>query len=76
MIHFYSLGNQASYQGRLFDLTLSSMTLFFMVNLGNTMTLQAVERAAGAEGQKITYNVIKQRLGDLIYRLVYVLVLF
>ncbi|CAM6021112.1 unnamed protein product [Sphagnum compactum] len=31
---------------------------------------QAVERAAGSEGQKITYNIIKQRLGDILYRLV------
>eukprot|EP00246_Nothoceros_aenigmaticus_P014759 TRINITY_DN5819_c0_g1_i1.p1 TRINITY_DN5819_c0_g1~~TRINITY_DN5819_c0_g1_i1.p1 ORF type:complete len:624 (+),score=118.01 TRINITY_DN5819_c0_g1_i1:343-2214(+) len=41
-----------------------NMIHFF--DLGN----QAVERAAGAEGQKVTYNTIKQRLGDLIYRLV------
>lgn len=34
--------------------------------------LQAVERAAGSEGQKITYNIIKQRLSDIIYRIVYV----
>ncbi|CAI7800324.1 unnamed protein product [Closterium sp. NIES-54] len=32
--------------------------------------VQAVERAAGSEGQKITLNVIKQRLGDLIYKIV------
>ncbi|GJM90347.1 hypothetical protein PR202_ga06619 [Eleusine coracana subsp. coracana] len=31
---------------------------------------QAVERAAGSDGQKITYSVIKHRLGDLFYRLV------
>ena len=31
-----------------------------------------MERGAGADGQKINYNIIKQRLGDLIYRLVYV----
>ncbi|KAG0583743.1 hypothetical protein KC19_3G159700 [Ceratodon purpureus] len=36
----------------------------------NTLANQAVERAAGSEGQKITYNIIKQRLSDLIYRLV------
>ncbi|CAM6126749.1 unnamed protein product [Calypogeia fissa] len=35
-----------------------------------TLGNQAVERAAGSEGQKISYNVIKQRLGDIIYRLV------
>jgi len=29
-----------------------------------------VERAAGTDGQKITYSVIKHRLGDLFYRLV------
>ncbi|EEC81120.1 hypothetical protein OsI_23997 [Oryza sativa Indica Group] len=30
----------------------------------------AVERAANADGQKITYSVIKHRMGDLFYRLV------
>lgn len=32
--------------------------------------VQAVERAAGPEGQRITYNIIKQRLNDVIYKLV------
>lgn len=32
--------------------------------------LQAVERGAGMDGQKITYTLIKHRLGDLFYRLV------
>jgi len=36
----------------------------------NTLANQAVERAANADGQKITYSVIKHRLGDLFYRLV------
>ncbi|GJN19136.1 hypothetical protein PR202_gb06376 [Eleusine coracana subsp. coracana] len=36
----------------------------------NTLANQAVERAAGSDGQKITYSVIKHRLGDLFYRLV------
>ncbi|XP_062223940.1 V-type proton ATPase catalytic subunit A isoform X2 [Phragmites australis] len=36
----------------------------------NTLANQAVERAAGVDGQKITYSVIKHRLGDLFYRLV------
>eukprot|EP00249_Psilotum_nudum_P005197 c18658_g1_i1 orf=482-2353(+) len=35
-------------------------------NLAN----QAIERGAGTDGQRITYNIIRQRLGDLIYRLV------
>ena len=35
-----------------------------------TFLLQAVERAAGMDGQKITYTLIKHRLGDLFYRLV------
>nr|AHA83579.1 V-type proton ATPase subunit A [Hevea brasiliensis] len=35
-------------------------------NLAN----QSVERAAGMDGQKITYSLIKHRLGDLFYRLV------
>ena len=29
----------------------------------------AVERPAGAEGQKITYNVIKARCADLMYKI-------
>ncbi|XP_066369133.1 V-type proton ATPase catalytic subunit A-like [Miscanthus floridulus] len=36
----------------------------------NTLANQAVERAANSDGQKITYSVIKHRLGDLFYRLV------
>jgi V-type H+-transporting ATPase subunit A len=36
----------------------------------STLANQAVERAAGSEGQKITYNIIKQRLNDIIYRIV------
>ncbi|XP_021805931.1 V-type proton ATPase catalytic subunit A [Prunus avium] len=35
-------------------------------NLAN----QAVEKAAGMDGQKISYTLIKHRLGDLFYRLV------
>ncbi|WVZ25503.1 hypothetical protein V8G54_004047 [Vigna mungo] len=35
-------------------------------NLAN----QAVERGAGSDGQKITYSLIKHRVGDLFYRLV------
>ncbi|XP_057968606.1 V-type proton ATPase catalytic subunit A [Malania oleifera] len=35
-------------------------------NLAN----QAVERGAGMDGQKISYSLIKHRLGDLFYRLV------
>lgn len=34
-----------------------------------TLATQAVERAAGSEGQKVTLNIIKQRLGDLIYKI-------
>ncbi|CAA6669608.1 unnamed protein product [Spirodela intermedia] len=36
----------------------------------NTLANQAVERGAGPDGQKLTYSVIKHRLGDLFYRLV------
>ncbi|OMO65486.1 hypothetical protein COLO4_31156 [Corchorus olitorius] len=36
----------------------------------NTLANQAVEKAAGMDGQKITYTLIKHRLGDLFYRLV------
>ncbi|KAL5200578.1 hypothetical protein ABZP36_021781 [Zizania latifolia] len=34
------------------------------------LQFKAVERAANADGQKITYSVIKHRLGDLFCRLV------
>ncbi|XP_039006007.1 V-type proton ATPase catalytic subunit A-like [Hibiscus syriacus] len=36
----------------------------------NNLANQAVEKAAGMDGQKITYTLIKHRLGDLFYRLV------
>ncbi|MBA0789613.1 hypothetical protein Gotri_025969 [Gossypium trilobum] len=36
----------------------------------NALANQAVEKAAGMDGQKITYSLIKHRLGDLFYRLV------
>lgn len=32
--------------------------------------MQAVEKGAGMDGQKILYSLIKHRLGDLFYRLV------
>ena len=40
------------------------------IMLFHQLATQAVERAAGGDGQKITYNIIKQRLGDLIYKVV------
>lgn len=36
----------------------------------NCVDVQAVERGAGMDGQKISYTLIKHRLGDLFYRLV------
>lgn len=42
----------------------------FLSLLTHEMLMQAVERAAGMDGQKITYSLIKHRLGDLFYRLV------
>ncbi len=37
----------------------------------HTLATAAVERTAGSggDGQKITYNVIKHRLGDLLYKI-------
>lgn len=37
----------------------------------HTLASAAVERTAagGSEGQKITFNIIKQRLGDLLYKI-------
>ena len=37
----------------------------------HTLATSAVERTAGggASGQKITYNIIKQRMGDLMYKI-------
>ncbi|GKB34320.1 V-type proton ATPase catalytic subunit A, partial [Tanacetum coccineum] len=41
------------------------------LGLGNINgDVQSVERGAGMDGQKITYSLIKHRLGDLFYRLV------
>jgi V-type H+-transporting ATPase subunit A len=39
-----------------------------MITFHNAATA-AVERPAGAEGQRITYNVIKARCGDLMYKI-------
>ncbi|KAJ8628863.1 hypothetical protein MRB53_022186 [Persea americana] len=36
----------------------------------NSLANQLVEKGAGSDGQKMTYNIIKQQLGDLFYRLV------
>ncbi|KAH0453261.1 hypothetical protein IEQ34_017585 [Dendrobium chrysotoxum] len=44
---------------------------FYVISPPNAVVIsQAVERAAGSDGQKITYTVIKHQLGDLFYRLV------
>ncbi|PSS07234.1 V-type proton ATPase catalytic subunit A like [Actinidia chinensis var. chinensis] len=47
-------------------------SVWMMRNIVHFYTLanQAVERGAGMDGQKITYSLIKHRLGDLFYRLV------
>eukprot|EP01018_Ginkgo_biloba_P027345 Gb_06310 [translate_table: standard] len=41
-----------------------------LIDRSSAYLFLAVERGAGPDGQKITYNTIKQHLGDLIYRLV------
>ena len=68
IIHFNTLANQVKAMNM--NLFICLMTCIFTFG---DVYLQAVERGAGPDGQKINYNIIKQRLGDLIYRLVYAL---
>ncbi|KAG6763300.1 hypothetical protein POTOM_030714 [Populus tomentosa] len=74
IIHFYNLANQSiavvlkfkvhfTTCGRLYD-------LIWIFDEHFCNSIQAVERGAGMDGQKITYSLIKHRLGDLFYRLV------
>jgi V-type H+-transporting ATPase subunit A len=48
-----------------------SVEMMRNIAIFHRLATAAVERTAGgnAEGQKITYNVIKQRLGDVLYKL-------
>lgn len=48
-----------------------SVAMLRNITTFHNLATQAVERTAsgGAEGQKITFNVIKQRLGDLLYKI-------
>lgn len=48
-----------------------SVAMLRNITTFHNLATQAVERTAsgGAEGHKITYNVIKQRLGDLLYKI-------
>ena len=48
-----------------------SVAMLRSITSFHNLATQAVERTAsgGAEGHKITYNVIKQRLGDVLYKI-------
>lgn len=35
----------------------------------HTLATSAVEKTASGDGQKVTFNIIKQRLGDLLYKI-------
>lgn len=50
---------------------LQSVAMLRNITSFHHLAIQAVERTAsgGGEGQKITYNVIKQRLGDVLYKI-------
>ena len=39
------------------------------ITIFHTVATAAVERTAGSGGNKITYNVIKARLADLLYKI-------
>ena len=48
-----------------------SVAMLRSITSFHNLATQAVERTAsgGAEGHKITFNVIKQRLGDVLYKI-------
>ena len=50
---------------------LQSVAMLRNITSFHHLAIQAVERTAsgGGEGQKITFNVIKQRLGDVLYKI-------
>ena len=50
---------------------MQSVAMLRNITQFHTLATAAVERTAGAQGgdQKITYNVIKNRLGDLLYKI-------
>lgn len=76
IIHFYNLANQVATNSVIcetenvqlggFEMGLYTLYICHVTDLN----VQAVERGAGMDGQKITYSLIKHRLGDLFYRLV------
>ena len=50
---------------------MQSVAMLRNITSFHNLATQAVERTAsgGAEGHKITFNVIKQRLGDVLYKI-------
>ena len=51
-------------------LVLQSVEMLKNIVAFHNLAISAVERTAGggADGQKITFNIIKQRLSDLLYK--------
>ena len=48
---------------------MQSVAMLRNITTFHNLATQAVERTASSSGQKITFNVIKQRLGDLLYKI-------
>lgn len=50
---------------------IKSVAMLRNITTFHTLATAAVERTAGSggDGQRITYNVIKHRLGDLLYKI-------
>ncbi|KAG6764966.1 hypothetical protein POTOM_028980 [Populus tomentosa] len=80
IIHFYNLANQVlaglesfdscSFVSKFISQPVEDYDLIWIFDEPFCNSIQAVERGAGMDGQKITYSLIKHRLGDLFYRLV------
>ncbi|KAK4373901.1 hypothetical protein RND71_004578 [Anisodus tanguticus] len=71
IIHFYNLANQIMLcTDDDCKFVCSYISFCHILGFGTIVPRPAVERGAGMDGQKITYTLIKHRLGDLFYRLV------
>ena len=53
----------------LLTLLLQSVAMLRNITTFHTLATQAVERSGGGDGQKITFNAIKQKLGKLMYEI-------
>lgn len=51
------------------SLPMQSVEMLKNIVTFHTLATNAVEKTASGDGQKVTFNIIKQRLGDLLYKI-------